>query len=165
MREVGAAAKKLRNQLDGPHQPIGTCQVGSIDRKHAMAYPFLLPAARGPPPNDHQLGSPFHEESQGTPSTPAFRGHLDPMRSARSGEQAAGAPFATLAYRARRGAKSAADGEGLVRSAASLAAKRSHKVRCLCAVLLAAGRDVSRGHGAGEKGQDFGRGGGVAEPY
>lgn len=100
------------------------------------------------------VGSPLHKESEDTPSTPAPGGHLDPVRCAWFGEQTASAPFATRTDGARGGAKSSDGRQGLVRSAASLAAKRSHEVGRLCVVLLAAGRDVSRGYGAGEKGQD-----------
>lgn len=115
---------------------------------HVYAPHFSL--LRLDPTIDHQTGPSVHEESEGTPSTSSPRGHLDPMHCTRYGEQAAGAPFPTLAGGARRGETSADDGEGVVRSAASSAAWSFDEVGCLCALLLAAGRDVFRGYGAGE---------------
>lgn len=124
---------------------------------HVCAPHFSL--LRLDPTIDHQTGPSVHEESEGTPSTSSPRGHLDPMHCTRYGEQAAGAPFPTLAGGARRGETSADDGEGVVRSAASSAAWSFDEVGCLCALLLAAGRDVFRGYGAGEGPGLPGRGG------
>lgn len=164
MREVVEVVAKRSYETPGlTGRPISRrvqARNGLVDRKRTN-HGALLPSPRCAwtpyPTNCQQTGSPIREESAGTPSTPAFRGRPDPMRGARPGEQATGAPFATLARGSRRGAEGAADGEGLVRPAASLAAQRSHEAGCLCAVLLPAGRDVSGGYGAGEKGWDFGR--------